>query len=54
MKVNRDLVKQFRIEKFWTPEKLAAKSGIHARTIQRNEGNGTASMQPCIAIGLAL
>ena len=43
--INSDLVKQLRLERAWSQEKLAAVSGLSLRTIQRIEKGGTCSLE---------
>lgn len=54
MSINRELLKQLRLQKSWSQEKLAESAGISLRTIQRMEMEGTASLQSRNAIARAL
>jgi transcriptional regulator with XRE-family HTH domain len=54
MSVNRDLVRQLRLNKSWSQEELAEKAGVSPRTVQRVETEGVASLQSCRAIATAL
>lgn len=54
MKVNRELIKELRIQKSWSQETLADRAGISMRTIQRIETEGVASLQSRTAIAHAL
>ncbi len=54
MNVNRELIKELRIRKSWSQEKLAEKAGVSLRTIQRIETDGVASLQSRISIAKAL
>ncbi len=54
MKVNQELVKQLRIEKSWSQEKLAEEAGLSLRTIQRMELDGSASLKSRLAVANAL
>jgi transcriptional regulator with XRE-family HTH domain len=54
MSVNRDLVRQLRLNKSWSQEQLAEEAGVSPRTVQRVETEGVASLQSCRAIATAL
>jgi transcriptional regulator with XRE-family HTH domain len=54
MSVNRDLVRQLRLNKSWSQEQLAEEAGVSPRTVQRVESEGVASLQSCRAIAQAL
>ncbi|HEY7673052.1 MAG TPA: helix-turn-helix domain-containing protein [Gammaproteobacteria bacterium] len=54
MSVNRDLVRQLRLNKSWSQEQLAEEAGVSPRTVQRVESDGVASLQSCRAIAKAL
>ena len=48
--VNSDKIKQLRIERSWSQEKLALASGLSLRTIQRVENEGVCSLDTRQAI----
>jgi DNA-binding XRE family transcriptional regulator len=52
--VNKQLVKELRIKRSYTQEKLAAMVGVNLRTIQRIETNGVASLDTRGALAKAL
>lgn len=54
MKINNALLKELRLSKSLTQDKLAEKAGIHLRTLQRIEQTGVASLRSRKAIALAL
>lgn len=54
MKINQAFIKELRLKKSWSQEKLADKAGVSLRTIQRIESDGIASFQSRIAISEAL
>jgi len=54
VKVKKELIKELRTKKSWTQEKFAEMSGIHSRTIQRIENDGTVSARTLSAIANAL
>lgn len=54
MKINSDLVKQFRLQKSWSQERLAEAAGLSLRTVQRIETDGAVSLQSRSAIADAL
>lgn len=54
MNVNRELIKELRLKKSWSQEKLADMAGVSMRTVQRVETDGVASLQTRIAIAEAL
>lgn len=43
VKIKKELIKQLRSEKSWTQEEFAEVCGIHSRTIQRMENEGSVS-----------
>ncbi len=45
MRVNADLVREKREERFWTQEELALAAGLNLRTVQRIEKEAVASLQ---------
>ncbi|MCH8135321.1 MAG: helix-turn-helix transcriptional regulator [Proteobacteria bacterium] len=53
MNVNRELIKELRLKKSWSQEKLADMAGVRLRTIQRIETDGVASLQSRTAIANA-
>lgn len=53
MNVNRELIKELRLKKSWSQEKLADAAGVSMRTIQRIETDGVASLQSRTAIANA-
>jgi transcriptional regulator with XRE-family HTH domain len=54
MRVNRDLVRELRLKRSWSQEKLAEEAGVSPRTIQRVEADGVASLQTRRALAQAL
>ena len=54
VKVKKEVIKQLRTDKSWTQEMFAEMSGIHTRTIQRMENEGTVSVRTLNAIAKAL
>lgn len=50
MKVNRELIKELRLKKSWSQERLAEEARVSMRTIQRIETDGIASLQSRAAI----
>ncbi|MEW6989627.1 helix-turn-helix domain-containing protein [Colwelliaceae bacterium 6441] len=54
VKVKKELIKELRAKKSWTQEKFAEMSGIHSRTIQRVENEGTVSVRTLNAIAKVL
>lgn len=54
MNVNRELIKELRLKKSWSQEKLADAAAVSLRTIQRVETDGIASLQSRTAIASAL
>ncbi len=54
MKINRDRVLEARREKSWSQEELAIAAGLNLRTIQRIEGEASASLQSKKALAAAL
>ena len=54
MNINRDLVRELRLNKSWSQEKLADEAGVSLRTVQRIEADGVASHRSCRAIAGAL
>ncbi len=54
VKVRREKIRELRAGKGWTQEKLAEKSGVHSRTIQRIENDEIASIQSLVALADAL
>ncbi|MEO6104756.1 MAG: helix-turn-helix domain-containing protein [Pseudoxanthomonas sp.] len=53
MKVNTKLIKTLREERAWSQEHLATVAGLSARTVQRLEADGNASMESKMAIAAA-
>lgn len=53
MKVDSNLVKKLREARAWSQDHLAQVSGLSLRTIQRVEGEGTASAETRMAIAAA-
>jgi len=45
MKINRTLLRQLRLQRVLSQEELAMAAGISARTVQRMEAEGTASLE---------
>lgn len=45
MTINRTLLRQFRLQRALSQEELAIAAGISARTVQRMEAEGTASLE---------
>ena len=54
MKINRDRVLEARRQKSWSQEELAIAAGLNLRTIQRIEGEASASLQSKKALAAAL
>ena len=54
IKVNRDVVRELRLKRSWSQEKLAEEAGVSPRTIQRVEADGVASLQTRRALAEAL
>jgi transcriptional regulator with XRE-family HTH domain len=54
MNINGDLIKELRLKKSWSQERLADVAGISMRTVQRMEIDGVASLQSRVAISSAL
>lgn len=54
MNVNYQLIKELRLKKSWSQEKLAEKAGLSLRTIQRIETDGVASLHSRAAVSAAL
>ena len=54
MKINAALVVKLRNERSWSQDELAAASGLNLRTVQRIEGDGSASLQSKKALAAAL
>lgn len=54
MKLNTHHIKALRLNLSWTQEKLAEKAGLNARTIQRVETEGSASLQTRLNLARAL
>ncbi len=52
--INKALLKRVRKSKLWSQDELAVASGLGLRTVQRIEGNGTASPQALKALAAAL
>jgi len=53
MKVNTKLIKALREERAWSQEHLATVAGLSARTVQRLEADGNASLESKMAIAAA-
>jgi transcriptional regulator with XRE-family HTH domain len=53
MKIDAATVRRLRESQAWSQEQLAAVAGISARTVQRVEGEGAASMETCMALAIA-
>ncbi len=53
MKLDTDLVRKLREDKGWSQEHLAAVSGLSARTVQRLEAEGNASLESRSALAAA-
>jgi transcriptional regulator with XRE-family HTH domain len=53
MKVDTKLIKALREERAWSQEHLASVSGLSARTVQRLEADGNASLESKMAIAAA-
>ncbi|PCJ26904.1 MAG: hypothetical protein COA96_04550 [SAR86 cluster bacterium] len=53
MNVNRELIRELRLRKSWSQEKLADVAGVSMRTVQRIETDGVASLQSRTAIANA-
>lgn len=54
VKLDTRLIRKLREDKGWSQEHLAAVSGLSARTIQRLEAEGNASLESRSAIAVAL
>ena len=54
MKINGELIRTLREEKAWSQDHLAGASGLSARTIQRVEAEGVASVETRLALAAAL
>lgn len=52
--INREFLKQLRLQRALSQDALAAASGLHVRTVQRIESSGTASIQSLRSIARAL
>ena len=52
--VRREFIKGLRAKRSWTQEQLADFAGLHARTIQRIENDGIASLKSLNALAKAL
>ena len=53
MKVNTKLIRALREERAWSQEHLATVAGLSARTVQRLEADGNASLESKMAIAAA-
>lgn len=53
MKVDTKLIKSLREERAWSQEHLASVAGLSARTVQRLEADGNASLESKMAIAAA-
>lgn len=53
MKVDTKLIKALREERGWSQEHLASVAGLSARTVQRLEADGNASLESKMAIAAA-
>lgn len=53
MKVNTKLIKALREDRAWSQEHLATVAGLSARTVQRLEADGNASLESKMAIAAA-
>jgi transcriptional regulator with XRE-family HTH domain len=53
MKIDAAIVRRLRESHAWSQEQLAAVAGISARTVQRVEGEGSASADTCMALAIA-
>jgi len=53
MKVDMKLIKALREERAWSQEHLASVAGLSARTVQRLEADGNASLESRMAIAAA-
>lgn len=53
MKVDTKLIKDLREERAWSQEHLASVAGLSARTVQRLEAEGNASLESKMAIAAA-
>lgn len=53
MKVDTKLIKALREERAWSQEHLATVAGLSARTVQRLEADGNASLESKMAIAAA-
>ena len=54
LKVSPERIKQLRVRKGWTQEKLASKANLNVRTVQRIESDGFLSVQSLNALAEAL
>lgn len=54
VKVRQEVIRELRVRKGWTQEKLAEFSSVHTRTIQRIENSGVASIESLNALAQAL
>lgn len=54
MRINVDVVLKARKQKSWSQEELAIASGLNLRTIQRIEGEASASLESKKALATAL
>lgn len=54
IKISGALVREMRERKGWSQEQLAAVAGVSARTIQRVEQLGSASLETRMAVASAL
>jgi DNA-binding XRE family transcriptional regulator len=54
MKINAELIVKLRKERFWSQDELAKASGLHLRTIQRIEKEGSASLHSKKVLAAAL
>ena len=54
IRIDKERIRQNRARVGWTQERLAEEAGIHARTLQRVESEGVASVQTLHAIAQAL
>ena len=54
MKVDQKKIKELRLNKSWSQEKLAEKAAVSLRTVQRMELDGSASLKSRLAVADAL
>jgi len=54
VKIKRELIKQLRNEKSWTQEEFAEVCGLHSRTVQRMENEGSVSVKTLNIVANAL